>query len=441
MNNSSSLLVMLFRQFPRGHLLATLLLAVVVGTALMTPEAGNSIPSQATLDLDLPLPAERFEAPLPEMAEQEKYNWQDIKVKSGDTLAKLLRNQGVSAADIHQLVTSSDDAKSLANIRPGDTLRFAMGDGGQLVALQQQLSRIETVTAERTDDTWQLTRIARDYDRQVTYAEAIIDDSLFLAGQQAGMTDNLIMQLANIFGWDIDFVMDIRKGDHFRLLYEELFLDGEKVGDGNILMAEFWNQGRHVTAFRYETKSGDTDYLDLKGDSLRKEFIRSPVSFTRISSRFSTGRYHPVLHKVRAHKGIDYAAPRGTPVKAAGDGKVIHAGNKGGYGRTVIVQHGQSYTTLYAHLNGYAKGIRTGKRVRQGDVIGYVGSSGLATGPHLHYEFRLNGVHRNPLTVPLPKARGIPDNERKEFLVHANKLRNQLALHAEAFTLARNDQQ
>ena len=432
---------MLFRQFPRGHLLATLLLAVVVGTALMTPEAGNSIPSQATLDLDLPLPAERFEAPLPEMAEQEKYNWQDIKVKSGDTLAKLLRNQGVSAADIHQLVTSSDDAKSLANIRPGDTLRFAMGDGGQLVALQQQLSRIETVTAERTDDTWQLTRIARDYDRQVTYAEAIIDDSLFLAGQQAGMTDNLIMQLANIFGWDIDFVMDIRKGDHFRLLYEELFLDGEKVGDGNILMAEFWNQGRHVTAFRYETKSGDIDYLDLKGDSLRKEFIRSPVSFTRISSRFSTGRYHPVLHKVRAHKGIDYAAPRGTPVKAAGDGKVIHAGNKGGYGRTVIVQHGQSYTTLYAHLNGYAKGIRTGKRVRQGDVIGYVGSSGLATGPHLHYEFRLNGVHRNPLTVPLPKARGIPDNERKEFLVHANKLRNQLALHAEAFTLARNDQQ
>ena len=254
------------------------------------------------------------------------------------------------------------------------------------------------------------------------------------------MTDNLTMQLANIFGWDIDFVMDIRKGDHFRLLYEELFLDGEKVGDGNILMAEFWNQGRHVTAFRYATKSGDIDYLDLKGDSLRKEFIRSPVSFTRISSRFSTGRYHPVLHKVRAHKGIDYAAPRGTPVKAAGDGKVIHAGNKGGYGRTVIVQHGQSYTTLYAHLNGYAKGIRTGKRVRQGDVIGYVGSSGLATGPHLHYEFRLNGVHRNPLTVPLPKARGIPDNERKEFLVHANKLRNQLALHAEAFTLARNDQ-
>src|SRR5690606_34375680 len=257
MNNSSSLLVMLFRQFPRGHLLATLLLAVVVGTALMTPEAGNSIPSQATLDLDLPLPAERFEAPLPEIAEQEKYKWQDIQVKSGDTLAKLLRNHGVSAADIHLLVTSSNEAKSLANIRPGDTLRFAVGDGGQLVALQQQLSRIETVTAERTDDTWQLTRLSRDYDRQVKYAEAIIDDSLFLAGQQAGMTDNLIMQLANIFGWDIDFVLDIRRGDHFRVLYEELLLDGEKVGDGEILAAEFWNRDRKVAAFRYETSPGN----------------------------------------------------------------------------------------------------------------------------------------------------------------------------------------
>ena len=205
-------------------------------------------------------------------------------------------------------------------------------------------------------------------------------------------------------------------------------------------MAEFWNQGRQVTAFRYETQDGDVDYLDLKGDSLRKEFIRTPVSFTRISSRFTTGRYHPVLHKVRAHKGIDYAAPRGTPVKAAGDGKVIFAGNKGGYGRVVIIKHGQNYSTLYAHLNSYAKGVRSGKRVRQGQTIGYVGSSGLATGPHLHYEFQVNGVHRNPLTVPLPKARGIPDNERKEFLVYANKLRNQLALYAEASTLAQNEQ-
>ena len=337
-------------------------------------------------------------------------------------------------------MTSHEEIKRLTNIKPGDIIRVEFNDAGQLSAVQYQPSQIETITAELSDTGWQFAESIRDYERQVKYAAATIDDSLFLAAQQAGMSDNMTMKLAGIFGWDIDFVLDIRHGDHFRLIYEELFLDGEKVGDGNVLMAEFWNQGRQVTAFRYETKDGDIDYLDLKGDSLRKEFIRTPVSFTRISSRFTTGRYHPVLHKVRAHKGIDYAAPRGTPVKAAGDGKVIFAGNKGGYGRVVIIKHGQNYSTLYAHLNSYAKGVRSGKRVRQGQTIGYVGSSGLATGPHLHYEFQVNGVHRNPLTVPLPKARGIPDNERKEFLVYANKLRNQLALYAEASTLAQNEQ-
>ncbi len=439
MSRPPSIFVFLLRQFPKGHLLATIGLVTVIGLALMAPGEGNSLPSQTTLDLTLPTPGGRPVAAQPISAEPGR-DWTEVKVQRGDTLAKILRTGGATPAAIHELMSSSDEVKQLANIKPGDLLRFELNDATQLLAVQYQPSRVETLTAELENGNWKVARETRDYERQVKYAEAVIDDSLFLAGQSAGMSDSMIMQLANIFGWDIDFVLDIRHGDHFRLLYEELFLDGEKVGDGNILMAEFWNQGRHVTAFRYQTVAGDVDYLDLKGDSLRKEFIRTPVSFSRISSRFSTGRYHPVLHKVRAHKGIDYAAPRGTPVKAAGDGKVVFAGNKGGYGRVVIIQHGQSYSTLYAHLNAYAKGVRTGKRVRQGQVIGYVGSSGLATGPHLHYEFRVNGVHRNPLTVPLPKARGIPDQERKEFLVHANKLRNQLALYAEAFTLAQNEQ-
>lgn len=439
MSRPPSIFVFLLRQFPKGHLLATLGLVSVIGLALMAPGEGNSLPSATTLDLSLPTPDGRAAKPEPAEAVPSR-NWIEVTVQRGDTLGKILRTGGASAAAIHELMSSSEEVKQLANIRPGDILRFELNDATQLVAVQYQPSRIETLTAELSDNGWHVDKQLRDYERQVKYAEAVIDDSLFLAGQQAGMSDSMIMQLANIFGWDIDFVLDIRNGDHFRLTYEELFLDGEKVGDGNILMAEFWNQGRHVTAFRYQTEAGDIDYLDLKGDSLRKEFIRTPVSFTRISSRFSTGRYHPVLHKVRAHKGIDYAAPRGTPVKAAGDGKVVFAGNKGGYGRVVIIQHGQSYSTLYAHLNSYAKGVRNGKRVRQGQVIGYVGSSGLATGPHLHYEFRVNGVHRNPLTVPLPKARGIPDKERKEFLIHANKLRTQLALYAEASTLAQNEQ-
>lgn len=427
----------LIRQFPKRHLLVTLCLAGLVGLVIMTPGEGNSITSELTRDLALPSPEAQPE--LDTNLSKPKRAWQEIKVRSGDTLARLLRNKGVSAAAIHDLMSSSKEIKQLAHIKPGDILQIELNHIGQLVAVQYQPTRINTLTAERVDGDWLLNNETREYEHQVRYAEAIIDDSLFLAGHAAGMSDNMIMKLANIFGWDIDFALDVRKGDHFRLLYEERHLDGEKVSDGNILMAEFWNQSRHVTAFRYETTEGDIDYLDLKGDSLRKEFLRTPVSFTRISSRFSTGRYHPVLHKVRAHKGIDYAAPRGTPVKAAGDGKVTFSGNKGGYGRVVIIQHGQKYSTRYAHLNGYARGIRSGKRVKQGQVIGYVGSSGLATGPHLHYEFQVNGVHRNPLTVPLPKARGIPDQERKEFLIYANKLRNQLALHAEAFVLAQND--
>lgn len=429
------------RQFPRSHLTASLALAGCVGVAVMTPETGNSLPnSPAVLDLALPPPGSG-EAPVAASPEQATIReWKAIEIRSGDTLARLLRAEGVQPAAIHELVTSNADLKKLADLRPGETLRIDVDPQGILRAIQHQPSRIQTLTAEYSAaDGWQVVRETREYERQIRYAEATIDDSLFLAGQQAGMADGMVMQLANIFGWDIDFALDIRKGDRFRLLYEELFLDGEKVGDGNILMAEFWNHDRQVTAFRYETKSGDLDYLDMKGDSLRKEFIRTPVAFSRISSRFSTGRYHPVLHKVRAHKGIDYAAARGTPVKAAGDGKVVYAGNKGGYGRVVIIQHGQRYSTLYAHLNGYAKGVRSGKRVKQGQTIGYVGSSGLATGPHLHYEFLVNGVHRDPLTVPLPKARGIPDQERKEFLVYAGKLRNKLALHAEAFTVASNE--
>jgi murein DD-endopeptidase MepM/ murein hydrolase activator NlpD len=434
MNQLSAIFLFLLQQFPKGHLLATLCLAGVVGLALIAPGAGNSVTSKTTLDLSLPSPSEKVA-----IIETPARPWIEATVRSGDTLGKLLGDRGVSAAAIHELMSSSKEIKQLANIKPGDIIRLEKNHIGQLIAVQYQPTRIKTITADRVDGNWVLTETARNYDRQIKYANAVIDDSLFLAGQQAGMSDNMIMKLANIFGWDIDFVMDIRHGDHFRLLYEELFLDGEKVGDGNIVMAEFWNQGRQVNAFRYESPDGSIDYLDLKGDSLRKEFIRTPVSFTRISSRFSTGRYHPVLHRVRAHKGIDYAAPRGTPVKAAGDGKVSFSGNKGGYGRVVIIQHGQSYSTLYAHLNSYAKGVRSGKRVKQGQVIGYVGSSGLATGPHLHYEFQLNGVHRNPLTVPLPKARGIPDKERKEFLIYANKLRNQLALYAETSVLAQNE--
>lgn len=432
---------LMFQQFPRGHLLTTLVLAGILGLSVLVPNTGSSLPHQpeTTLPLSLPLPAQvATEEPEPEGPQR---NWREITVSSGDTLSRLLQNEGVSSAEVHLLVTSHESLAALARINPGETFRVEVRDDGYLQALEYRPSRIERLFAERSADGWSVTEESREYLRQVRYAEAVIDDSLFLAGMSAGMSDGMIMKLANVFGWDIDFVLDVRQGDHFRLIYEELFLDGEKVGEGDILMAEFWNDGRKVTAIRYEDREGNSDYLDINGDSLRKEFIRTPVAFSRISSRFNLQRRHPVLNRIRAHRGIDYAAPRGTPIKAAGDGKVIFAGNRGGYGKVVILQHGQSYTTLYAHMNGFARGVRVGRRVRQGQTIGFVGSTGLATGPHLHYEFQVNGVHRNPLTVPLPKARGIPDNERTEFLMHASRMRSQLALQAEAFTLAQIDTQ
>jgi len=223
------------------------------------------------------------------------------------------------------------------------------------------------------------------------------------------------MQLADIFAWDVDFALDIRSGDSFLVIYEERYLNGEKLDDGDVLAAEFSNQGHRYQALRFVDDDGNRAYLTPDGHSLRKAFLRTPVNFSRISSHFSLGRKHPILHKLRAHKGVDYAAPTGTPVTASGDGKVAFVGTKGGYGKTVVLQHGQGYSTLYAHLSRFTKGLRAGSRVHQGEVIGFVGSSGLATGPHLHYEFQVNGTHMNPLTVRLPQAAPIEQRYRAAF--------------------------
>ena len=252
------------------------------------------------------------------------------------------------------------------------------------------------------------------------------------------MSDTLIMELAGIFGWDVDFALDIRSGDHFTLVYEELYLDGKKQRDGNILAAEFVNRGKSYRALRYVDNAGRADYYSPDGHSMRKAFLRTPVDFTRISSRFGE-RFHPMLKKKKNHHGVDYAAPRGTPIKAAGDGKLLFVGRKGGYGKTVIIQHGGKYSTLYAHMSRIKPGSRRGDHVRQGQVIGYVGSTGRSTGPHLHYEFRINGVHRNPLTVRLPDAAPITAKYKSDFL---NKSRGLVALldMLQRTTVALNDQ-
>jgi murein DD-endopeptidase MepM/ murein hydrolase activator NlpD len=238
----------------------------------------------------------------------------------------------------------------------------------------------------------------------------VIESSLFASGRAAGLSSDLLLRLANdIFGWDIDFALDIQPDDTYTIVYEKKFRDGEYLNDGRILAAEFVNAGRTYRAVRFESADGRiADYFTPEGKSMRKQFLRAPVEFKYISSSFNPRRFHPVLNITRAHQGVDYAAPKGTPVKASGDGKVSFVGAKGGYGNAIILEHGGAVSTLYAHLSRFANGVRSGTRVKQGDVIGFVGSTGTATASHLHYEYRINGVHKNPRTVSLPDAHPIP---------------------------------
>jgi murein DD-endopeptidase MepM/ murein hydrolase activator NlpD len=378
--------------------------------------------------------------PLPELQAQQNaldetnkigpQKWQEYKVKSGDNLAKIFQREKIKPQQLDAMMKSGEATKTLLKLYPKDTLRILTDDAGDLEALRYEIDSGSYLLVERDADN-QLTSAIHKYDIEVRhkYAQGVIDSSLFEAASDAGMPDNITMELANIFGWDIDFALDIRKGDSFSLVYEEIYRNGEKIGNGDILAADFTNHGKTYSAVRYE-KPGDkvAAYYSPDGKSMRKAFLRAPVDFTRISSRFSTGRYHPILHRIRRHEGVDYAAKRGTPIRAAGDGKIIFKGIKGGYGRVIIIQHGAKYSTLYAHMNSFDKHVWVGKKVKQGQYIGYVGSSGLATGPHLHYEFRVNGVHRNPLTVKLPSAQPIAAQYRDDFLQKTRPVLAQLDL-------------
>lgn len=342
-------------------------------------------------------------------------------VKSGDNLSFLFQRAGLSDASLFELMQSNSETKQLTRLHPRQKFHFEI-DNKKLYKLIYQKNKLNKIAFTRSESGFDYQKISLTPDVHVAYREATIENSLFLAGTNAGMDQSLIMEVANIFGWDIDFALDIRSNDSFSVLYEEQFLNGEKLRNGPILAAEFTNQGKTFKAVRYTDSKGSSNYFTPEGNSMRKAFLRTPVDFARISSHFNLKRKHPILNRIRAHKGTDYAAPTGTPIKAAGDGKVTWAGTKGGYGRTVMIQHGQSYKTLYAHMRRYGKGIKNGARVKQGQIIGYVGSSGLATGPHLHYEFYVNGAVRNPVRVNLPKAKAIPKKELADFKLQTKSI-------------------
>jgi murein DD-endopeptidase MepM/ murein hydrolase activator NlpD len=422
---------------------AALALTILIGMVMPTfASATRSEPGSMvlkTLQLDLPpLPADADMAIAALAADgSTEPQWTIAEVKPGQSLSDIFREQGLSPSDLQRALDAQADASALRRIRPGDEFAFDVGSDGTLKALRFDRDEKTRVTlrysasgvTEATED--------RAVERRVEVAHGVITSSLFEAGDQAGMSDLMTLKLANAFGYDIDFAQDLRQGDSFSVIYDEVYREGERLRAGDVIAATFINQGKRFTAIRYTNAKGETLFYTEDGRPLRKAFLRTPVEFTRISSKFSSGRMHPILGKMRAHRGVDYAAPSGTPIRAAGAGKIVFRGKKGGYGNAVIIQHSGKFTTLYGHMSRFAAG-KVGQRVSQGQVIGYVGMTGLASGPHLHYEFRIDGKHRDPLTVTLPKEEPLPASELARFNKDATPLLAQLR-QIDSLRLARRD--
>ncbi len=339
-----------------------------------------------------------------------------LRVHAGDSLAKLFKRKGIPAKDLHSLVNTPSLGDRLKSIHPGHQLTITTNPNNSLVKFSYSPSALEKLEFQRVGDMFEGAEKIVSPERVGKYYQGTIDENLFAASQRAGLGDTQTMRLAEIFQWDIDFVHDIRAGDSFHILLEELYLEGQLVGYGDIRVAEFVNRGETLRTVLYKNKNGESTYFDSKGQSMHKAFLRAPVSFTRISSNFNLRRRHPLWNQAMPHRGIDYAAPTGTPVLAAGDGTVIKAGRTKANGNYIVIRHDERFVTKYLHLSRFARGTRANAFVRQGQTIGYVGATGWATGPHLHYEFLVDGIHQNPRTVRLPDAESIPAQEMEHFI-------------------------
>jgi murein DD-endopeptidase MepM/ murein hydrolase activator NlpD len=400
------------------------------GTAIDVTRAPMSEAKPAPVDTASPTVAEKVFTDVPSIlidefaAPEPEFERLTLRIGRGDTLDALFRRHGLSIGHLIQMSNLDEAGRYFRTLKPGDTLEIEH-DGNQVHSLYSKLDLTSGLRVTRTDDGFVEELVDHPVERRTRLAYGMIDNSLYVSGSEAGLSDKITMSLASIFGWDIDFVYDIRVGDNFYVQYEEIWQDGEYVMDGEVLAAEFNNRQDTYRAVRFVDRDGRVGYFTPDGRSVRKAFTRTPVD-ARVSSPFNPNRLHPVLKVRRPHKGVDYGAPSGTPIKVTGDGKVVFKGVKGGYGNTVIVQHGGNITTLYAHMSRFAKGIRVGSRVRQNQTIGYVGATGLVTAAHLHYEFRLNGVHRNPRTVPLPQAEPIDASQKPQFMAASQPILQRL---------------
>ena len=354
----------------------------------------------------------------------------EVTVQRNDTLDRIFRTASLDLGTLAELRRRAEVRKALDLLRPGESITLTHQHGA-LLSLNRQISDTLTLSIARDGDGFAVNYLENPLETETIGHRARVVSSLFEAGQQAGISAPVIMTLANdIFGWDIDFALDIRTGDEFSVLYEQRFQDGRYVGDGKVLAAEFINAGKKHRAVWFESTDGKVfGYFTPDGSGMRKAFLRAPLDFSRISSHFNPRRKHPISGRIRAHKGVDYKAPTGTPIKASGNGRVQFAGRKGGYGNAVVIDHGNGITTLYAHMSRFSRNARSGHKVAQGEVIGYVGSTGASTGPHLHYEYRVRGVYKNPAKVVLPRAE-LPPAYLAEFRTQADTLIAQMNLVA-----------
>jgi murein DD-endopeptidase MepM/ murein hydrolase activator NlpD len=348
-----------------------------------------------------------------------------VVVGRNDTLDAIFRRMQLNKSDLAAIRNLPGIRQSLDFLKPGDSIKLTHTDG-DIKELTRKVSETQTLDVVLKDSGFEATMIDNPVETRVRTARATIDSSLFQAAGAADISDTVALKLANAFAWDIDFVLDIREGDRFTAVYEQIFQDGKYLRDGEVLAAEFVNNGKVYRAVRF-VADGHAGFYTPAGLAMRKAFLRAPLEFTRVSSAFNPHRQHPILNLIRGHMGTDYAAPIGTPVHAAGDGHVSFAGQRGGYGNAIVLTHGANVSTLYGHMSRFARNMHVGTRVQQGEVIGYVGMTGLATGPHLHYEYLTNGVHRNPQTVQLPGAEPLRAQDLQRFREMAAPLLANLA--------------
>ena len=414
-------IVTIFKDFPKKHAAA-----IVFGLLMLLSISilGNFDFSNQTKSSEL---SKKLEIDILKQETQSEpiFTTKETTIKRNDSLFTILDKFGVKKENIIDLINSKN-SDLLSSIEVGDKIRINLDENNEIKDLLYIDDFQSGVRAERFQNDYKINEFKHVLEKVKVFKHVVIEDSMYVSGLKEGIPDSVLMDVVYINGWDIDFTHDIRSGDSFSLIYEEILVDGEKVLDGDVLITEFNNQGKKITSIRFDLSNGKSEYFSNEGINVKKAFLRSPVKLSYISSKYNLRRKHPVLHTIRAHKGVDYAASKGSPVRATGDGTISFAQYNGGCGNEVKIKHSEDYTTRYCHLDKYNSRTKVGRKVKQGQTIGYVGSTGLATGPHLHYEFHVNGKHTDPLRVKFPNATPIRSSEKIMFNQVAFNLTSQL---------------